>query len=91
MVNLASILTAAAASSFISLPIAHPGEKHDAAHLRREITARNHWAAVGKRSLGNCAGSLKHRQLMQRSVERRAQKLQALREKRGIETCRFPH
>lgn len=85
MVNLASIVSGAlAATSLVGLATAHPGEKHDLAKVKREIDARGLRAAAAKRSLNQCQSTLKHRQLMQRSVERRAKTLNELREKRGI-------
>ena len=89
MVNFASIVSGAvAASSFLGMAAAHPGEKHDMHHVRRQIDARQMRAAAAKRSLGNCQNSLKHRELMQRSMARRAQALNELREKRGIEVSK---
>lgn len=85
MVNFASIITgAAAATSLISAVAAHPGEKHDLAKVKRQIDARGLRAAAAKRSLSNCQDSVKHRALMQRSMNRRALALNELREKRGI-------
>jgi len=86
MVNFASIVSGAmAATSLVGLAAAHPGEKHDMAHVKREIDARQLRAAAAKRSLSQCQNTLKHRQLMQRSAERRAKALKDLREKRGID------
>ena len=87
MVNFVSAVgSALAATSLLSLTAAHPGEKHDHAHIKRQIDARQLRAAAAKRSLGACEGSLKHRDLMARSVQRRADALQNLRKKRGIST-----
>ncbi|KAJ4357797.1 uncharacterized protein N0V89_002373 [Didymosphaeria variabile] len=85
MVNFASTVSSAlAAASLLSLAAAHPGEKHDHVHIKRQIDARQLRAAAAKRSLGACENSLKHRDLMARSVQRRANALDSLREKRGI-------
>ncbi|KAF2625776.1 aromatic compound dioxygenase [Macroventuria anomochaeta] len=85
MVNFASILSGAvAASSLIGCAVAHPGEKHDMAHVKRQIDARQLRAAAAKRSLESCQDSLQHRSLMQRSHARRSEALSALRQKRGI-------
>ena len=85
MVNLASVLTsAAAATSLFGTIIAHPGETHDHAKIKREIEARGLRAAAAKRSLAGCQDTLKHRSLMQRSEERRANTLDELRRKRII-------
>ena len=89
MVNFASIISGAvAASSLLGLTSAHPGEKHDMSHVKRQIDARQLRAAAAKRSLSNCQNSLKHRELMQRSMARRAQALNDLREKRGIKVSK---
>lgn len=86
MVNLASIVTSTvAASSLLGMVAAHPGEKHDMSHVKRQIDARQLRAAAAKRSLGQCQNSLKHRDLMGRSMARRAQVLNELRQKRGIQ------
>ncbi|KAI4707146.1 hypothetical protein J4E89_008085 [Alternaria sp. Ai002NY15] len=85
MVNLALVLTsAAAATSLFSTVLAHPGETHDHAKIKREIEVRGLRAAAAKRSLAICQDTLKHRSLMQRSEERRANTLDELRRKRGI-------
>lgn len=85
MVKLASAISSTlATASLLGLTLAHPGEKHDHAKIRREVHARDLRAAAAKRSLGACENSIKHRSLMERSVARRAQTLNSLREKRGI-------
>lgn len=72
------------AAGLASLAAAHPGEKHNAMKIKREIEARNTMARVASRSLGACAGSLKHRQLVERNIARRSEAARKLREKRGI-------
>jgi protocatechuate 3,4-dioxygenase beta subunit len=85
MVNFVSIIGGAIAiSSLTGLAVAHPGEHHDMDHVKRQINARGLRAAAAKRSLGSCQNNLKHQELMQRSVQRRAHALNTLREKRGI-------
>ncbi|KAL1602155.1 hypothetical protein SLS59_004840 [Nothophoma quercina] len=85
MVKFTSILSGAvAASSLIGGAVAHPGEKHDMAHVKRQIDVRQLRAAAAKRSLDSCQDSLEHRSLMQRSHARRSEALSALRQKRGI-------
>lgn len=85
MVNFSSIVSGVlAVSSFTSFTVAHPGEKHDMDHVKRQIEARIMRAAAAKCPLANCQSGLKHRQLMERSVLRRSQALGQLREKRGI-------
>jgi hypothetical protein len=89
MVNIASIVSSAiAASSLLSLTVAHPGEKHDLAKVKREVDALGARAAAAKRSLSQCQTSLKHRELMQRSVDRRAQRLAELRKKHNIQASK---
>ncbi|CAJ2511974.1 Uu.00g075990.m01.CDS01 [Anthostomella pinea] len=63
---------------------AHPGEKHDAEHMKREIVARDNAAQLGARSMGSCSGSAGAQALKQRSIARRAQQVQDIRRKRGI-------
>lgn len=51
MVKFASILSGAVVgSSLIGGAFAHPGEKHDMAHVKRQIDARQMRAAAAKRS-----------------------------------------
>lgn len=85
MVKFASILSGAVVgSSLIGGAFAHPGEKHDMAHVKGQIDARQMRAAAAKRSLESCQDTLQHRSLMQRSHTRRSEALSALRQKRGI-------
>lgn len=63
---------------------AHPGEQHSKEHIRREIEARDLNAALGARALSQCSSSASARRLKQRSVKRRAETVNALREARGI-------
>ncbi|KAF2848267.1 aromatic compound dioxygenase [Plenodomus tracheiphilus IPT5] len=85
MVNINAVLsTAVAAVSLIGGVVAHPGEKHDLAHVKREVDAQQLRASAAKRSLDRCQDSLHHRSLMQRSHTRRSETLSALRRKRGI-------
>lgn len=66
--------------------LAHPGEKHDPHVLKREIHARDAFAHMGKRALDSCSTSLGARHLNKKNVQRRAERVNALREKRGIST-----
>ncbi|KAJ5765803.1 hypothetical protein N7520_005362 [Penicillium odoratum] len=83
MVHLSKFF-AVAAACLAAPAVAHPGEKHDPHVVKREIHARNAAAAYAKRSLGGCENSLHARELAKRNVARRAQKVQNLREKRGV-------
>lgn len=81
-----------AVAAFLSaITLAHPGEVHDHAAIKREIAARNARAAAAQRDLGNCQGSLAARELHQRNLDRRAAAAADLREKRGISTSKFTY
>ena len=82
MVQLTKV--AALAAACVSPAFAHPGEKHDAAKIQREIVAREHWAHVGKRSLDACSNTESARRFAARNRERRAKIAKQLREKKGI-------
>ncbi|EME47032.1 hypothetical protein DOTSEDRAFT_50529 [Dothistroma septosporum NZE10] len=75
---------AALAAACITPAIAHPGEKHDPAKVKREIIAREHWAHQGKRSLDACSNGETYRRFAARNIERRARKARELREQRGL-------
>ncbi|KUI61554.1 hypothetical protein VP1G_08743 [Cytospora mali] len=64
--------------------LAHPGEHHADEEIRREIEARDQHATLGARALAQCSGGAAARSLKQRSVQRRADRVKALREARGI-------
>lgn len=66
------------------LATAHPGEHHSNEHIRREIDVRDATAKLGARALSNCANSATARRVKQRSIQRRADQVQALREARAI-------
>lgn len=66
--------------------LAHPGEQHDHAKLRRDISFRDMHAAHGARALAQCSNSNVARDVKKRSVQRRADKVRALREARGLST-----
>ena len=86
MVYFSKLAGAVAAACTIGSAVAHPGEHHDAHHLKREISARGQMADAAKRSIDSCSGSLKARNVADRSTARRAETLRNLREKRGIKT-----
>jgi hypothetical protein len=79
--NLAAVV---ATASFLGTVLAHPGEVHDAAEVKRDIEVRNIMASHNKRALDKCSGSLKARQMQQRAVARRAATAQNLRIKRQL-------
>ncbi|KAK6066925.1 hypothetical protein SCUP234_11870 [Seiridium cupressi] len=74
-----------AIAAFAGFAAAHPGEKHEAHKMKREIVARNHAARLGARSLSDCSGSAHALALRTRSIQRRADAVRNLRQKRGIE------
>lgn len=69
--------------------VAHPGEHHDHAAIKRSIDRRELLSEHTHRSISQCVGDLKHRELVERNVARRAQKLHHLREKRGIKSSKW--
>lgn len=73
-----------AVAALVGYATAHPGEKHDAEHMKREITARDNHAQVGARALGTCSNSADALALKKRSVQRRADAVKNQRKKRGI-------
>ncbi|KAK0644923.1 hypothetical protein DIS24_g8386 [Lasiodiplodia hormozganensis] len=77
-------LSAVAAVAAATLVVAHPGEHHDHAKVKREVFARDALAARHGNSLSKCAGSLKARALQERAVARRAATAERLRKERGI-------
>lgn len=70
--------------ALVASAIAHPGEKHNPAKLKRDLAIRDAHAQLGARSLEQCSNSAGAQALKQRSIQRRADTVQALREKRGI-------
>lgn len=77
---------AVAAACLVSPALAHPGEVHDAAAIKREIHARNVMASAAKRSLSACSDSLEARNLHARNIARRANVARELRQKRSIKS-----
>ncbi|KAL3464548.1 Intradiol ring-cleavage dioxygenase [Aspergillus heterothallicus] len=75
-----SLLTITAAT----LALAHPGEKHDPAALKRDIHARDVQATKARQALDACSNSNQAVQLNQRNIARRAQTTRELRKSRGI-------
>lgn len=82
MVAFSKITTGLAVAA--GLAAAHPGETHSNEHIRREIEVRDQHAAHGARALQQCSGSATARRLKQRSVQRRAERVQQLRAARGV-------
>ncbi|GAW18053.1 hypothetical protein ANO14919_075220 [Xylariales sp. No.14919] len=77
-------LVLASASLLAGYATAHPGEKHDPTHLKRELVARDNAASIGARSLGTCSNSAAAQALKSRSIKRRAEAVMDIRKKRGL-------
>ncbi|KAI0491114.1 Intradiol ring-cleavage dioxygenase [Xylaria cf. heliscus] len=77
----------ASASLLAGYANAHPGESHDAKHMKREILARDNAASIGARSLGSCSNSAASQALKARSIKRRAEAVRDIRKKRGLTTA----
>ncbi|KAL4916169.1 Intradiol ring-cleavage dioxygenase [Aspergillus aurantiobrunneus] len=77
-------LSAFLAATAATLALAHPGEKHDPAVLKREIKARDVQAVRARQALDSCSKSNAAVQLNQRNIARRAQTTRELRKNRGI-------
>ena len=88
MVYISKIASAVAAVCLAGSAVAHPGEHHDAAAVKREVKARDQMASAAKRSLDTCSNSLKHREVAARSVKRRAEVARELRQRRNIQTSK---
>ncbi|KAI1090153.1 Intradiol ring-cleavage dioxygenase [Rostrohypoxylon terebratum] len=65
--------------------VAHPGETHNAYHMKRELVARDNAAQLGARSLASCSNSAASQALKKRSIKRRANAVKNIRQKRGIQ------
>lgn len=81
-----SFLTLTAAT----LALAHPGEKHDLAVLKREIRARDAQAVRAKQALNTCSNSNAAVQLNKRNIARRARTTRELRKEKGITASESP-
>lgn len=82
MVSFAQLATGFAIAA--GVVVAHPGEQHTNEHIRREIDVRDATAAHGARALSQCANSATARRVKQRNIQRRADKVKAIRAERGI-------
>ncbi|KAI8947949.1 Intradiol ring-cleavage dioxygenase [Xylaria longipes] len=76
----------ASASLLTGYATAHPGESHDANHMKRELVARDNAASIGARSLEACSNSAASQALKARSIKRRADAVRNIRQKRGLTT-----
>ena len=73
------------ATALLGLSVAHPGEHHDHEAIERSVRQREVLARNTRRSLDGCAQNAGHKALMERSIARRADQLDKLRQKRGLE------
>lgn len=74
--------------ALVASAIAHPGEKHDPVKHKRDLAIRDAHAQMGARSLAQCQNSAGAQALKQRSIQRRAETVKAIREKRGIKNTK---
>jgi hypothetical protein len=88
MVYISKIASVVAAAYLAGSVVAHPGEHHDHAEVKRQIRARDQMASAAKRSLDTCSSSLKARELNSRSVARRAEVAREIRAKRNIQNSK---
>ena len=84
MVYFTSFLGLVVTAGLLTQSTAHPGEHHDALSVRQEIAKRTTHAKHIARGLNNCAGNERYHTLQARASERRLQKAQNLRRKRGL-------
>lgn len=84
MVQITKLSAAMAAFCLAGSTVAHPGEVHEPAQVRRELAERSVVAGHYTRGISKCADSLKARGLKERAIARRSAKAAELRVKRGI-------
>ncbi|TDZ13822.1 hypothetical protein C8035_v002392 [Colletotrichum spinosum] len=84
MVRLSAI--SAASLALAGYVAAHPGEHHDHHEMKRNIRLRDNVAAIGQRSLDACSDSAGAQKMKARAVQRRADKVKQIREKKGLKT-----
>lgn len=83
MVSLSWLLSAVALTGMVA---AHPGEPHDAEHHKRTLIARDFAAKQHARAISQCSNSHRAMKREKRSIKRRLDKFNELREKRGIKS-----
>jgi hypothetical protein len=88
MVYISKIAGAVVAACLAGSAVAHPGEHHDHAAVKRQVKARDQMASAAKRSIDSCSNSLKHREVAARSVARRAEVARELRQRRNIKSSK---
>jgi len=82
MVQLTSLLAVLATST--ALVSAHPGQSHES-HMQELRERSDYIAALPNRDLAHCVGKLSKRGHYNGMVERRREKLKALRKERGLD------
>lgn len=75
-----SVLALASASALAGYSNAHP----DATNMKREIVARDNGANLGAWSLAACSNSPAAQARQARALQRRAEAVKNIRQKRGI-------
>lgn len=85
MVNYSKLTSGLVAATLLGLTAAHPGEHHDHAAIEHSVRQRESLAKHTRRSVDSCAGTADHKALMARSIARRVNQLDKLRQKRGLE------
>lgn len=85
MVVYSKLASGLVAATLLGLSAAHPGEHHDHEAIEHSVRQREVLAKHTRRSLDKCTQSADHKALMERSIARRADQLEKLRQKRGLE------
>lgn len=83
---LAALATITSLSNILTA--AHPGERHDANLVARQMEIRTAMAENQFRELNACEGSFDVEARRERAIERRAATVQRLRAERGIDECK---
>ncbi|KAH9905315.1 Intradiol ring-cleavage dioxygenase [Xylariomycetidae sp. FL2044] len=86
MVNFRSVSAALAATALIGEAVAHPGEHHTEAQIKREVAAHRHAHRKMARAMGSCANNPSYVKRQEQAVARRAEVAKGLRQKRGLES-----
>lgn len=79
----------AAATIMASSILAHPGEHHDDALVKRKLNMQEVRATHGSRALAKCARSQAYRSFRARNIERRELKARGIRQERGLNDSKF--
>jgi hypothetical protein len=85
MVIISKLTNGLVAATLLGVSMAHPGEHHDHEAIERSVRQREALARNTRRSLDGCAQNVEHKALTERSIARREDQLDKLRQKRGLE------